>query len=274
MNTATLSRTLLVFLVSTAQPTGWRPLNADYVAAPSIALLKAYTLPCRPMLCTLQVFKYGSSEGEWCWVRIPRSTVAMRTSQVDKFGNASEIFASTADSLDVLVASGGYFGFDNKGKFLPLGLVISDGLEIRPLKPWATGGVIYQAETLNVVPVGRFSTATTITAALESMPLLFDNGLVVKNHSTGFANRAAIGLDSDGAIVVAGAFASDNRAATVAEFSDFFIAAAAESGSKPMSVLSLDGGPSAHLFFPALNLHFGFTGQRYVPNVMHFWRPR
>jgi len=233
----------------------------------------SYRLPCRPVECSFEVhsFSSGRSDARWCWLALPPRSVTLTTAEIHRSGDINAAFSREARASDLIVTSGGYFGYDAKNRYMPLGLLVSQGRVVRAVKPWRTGGVVSQRSgSIDVTPLGGFAGPPEVDEALESMPLLFGNGRVMAPFRGGAANRAAIGVAADGTVIIAGVFAPADRAATLEQFAEFMNTAARRRGMTIKSVVALDGGPSAHLFIPSLELHFGFDGERYVPNLLHF----
>jgi len=83
-------------------------------------------------------------------------------------------------------------------------------------------------------------------------------------------NRSAVAVDKNGDLIIAGAFDDDGDAVTLIEFSQFLATPRSKGGPEAFYALNLDGGPDAHLYFPKIGLHLGYSGQNYVPNAIHF----
>jgi hypothetical protein len=93
---------------------------------------------------------------------------------------------------------------------------------------------------------------------------------IARGLAAGAVVLALSNQPADGSVIIAGVFAPADRAATLEQFAGFMHTAARRRGMTLESVVALDGGPSAHLFIPSLKLHFGFDGERCVPNLLRF----
>lgn len=154
----------------------------------------------------------------------------------------------------------------------PLGLVISQG-QIRSNRiNWRIGGVLFQTrDSIRIQPIRSFKYSSSIINAIQCKPILVENekiGIYYNDHNA--LNRAAIGLDKGNHIVVAGAFEDNGIALSLYEFAEFLLAGKNSGGPAIEIALNLDGGPGAHIFFPTMNLHFGYVGNNFVPNSIHF----
>jgi uncharacterized protein YigE (DUF2233 family) len=92
----------------------------------------------------------------------------------------------------------------------------------------------------------------------------------IRSDDGQLANRTAVGICEDGSIVVAGAFHDDNKALSLYEFAQVLTNIPGQNTHKLNYALYLDGGPSAHIFIPTLDLHFGSDGATFVPNLVRF----
>ena len=64
------------------------------------------------------------------------------------------------------------------------------------------------------------------------------------------------------------AFAPDQRTVSLAEFARLAALAAARAGTRIVGLLAMDGGPSAHLWFPGAGQLFGARGDVYLPSAV------
>jgi hypothetical protein len=193
---------------------------------------------------------------------------------VRQFGPSGEIYAKNVQPSAVAAINGGFFGYSRSGKYMPLGLVVSHGRKTSPLAPWRTGGVMYQdlSNEVRVAPVRAFRLPPSTSQALQSKPLLVEGGRVAIRSEDSRFNRSAVGLASDGAIVLAGTFESFGRAMSLKEFATFLVALEQIGGVRVLEALAMDGGPGAHLYFPALSKHYGDPGKNYIPNLIALGR--
>ena len=112
----------------------------------------------------------------------------------------------------------------------------------------------------------------SVEHAIQSKPMLVEKGRAgIKSDPMPAFNRVSVGIDKCGNIIIAGAFQSDGSALNLVEFSSLLSAPRRVGGPEALYALNLDGGPDAHLFFPAVGLHLGYGGQNFVPNAIRFY---
>lgn len=210
-----------------------------------------------------------------CWMLLPRSSVRMEVSDIRKSGPANITYATLAQPTDVVIMDGGFFGYGPKNSYVPVGLVVANGKVQNQRNQWSGGGAVLQGEGFpTVVPIGDLASVGHVQHAIQSKPMLVENGRVaIKSDPKPPFNRASVGVDKEGNIIVAGAFQDDGTAVTLVEFSKFLSARRAEGGPQAVYALNLDGGPDAHLYFPGIDLHMGYGGQNFIPNAIRFhWK--
>ena len=215
--------------------------------------------------------KYGVT---LCWMSIPAQRTTMIVKDIQRSGIALQIYADHKEEFDIAVVNGGFFGLNSLNRFVPLGLIISEGRVKNKRTNWRTGGVITQtAKSIQITPIRSFTNSGSTIEAIQSKPLLVNNGKVeIYSDDYKLFNRTAVGLDSDKNVIVAGAFSDNGKALSLFEFASFLATPRAHGGPAVGVALAMDGGPGAHLFFPTLNLHFGEPGDNFVPNTIHFKR--
>jgi phosphodiester glycosidase len=206
------------------------------------------------------------------WIAMPATEVGWRISEPRIVANVNATFEETAAAADIVVESGGYFGNKDDGSPIPLGLVIAAGELKNPKVRWQSGGVIVMknGET-KIMPIAAFTMNNAITEALQSKPIVVKNqAMDILSNQPDFYNRTAVGLDVGGGYVCVGAFAENGHAVTLFEFAELLCRLHDIGGPKLNDALALDGGPSSHLYIPSIHKHFGYAGDRYVPNVLRF----
>jgi hypothetical protein len=226
-----------------------------------------------------QLFLYEDSDShspgfgiKLCWLRLPKSRVAMQVSDVRRSGPSSVTYESLRKDSDLVVMNGGYFGYGTKNDYVPEGLVIADGKRVSSTKNWPSGGVVVQTrQTLAVLSLKAFDVSSGVEHAIQSRPMLIENGkITVKSDPKPPFNRSAVALDTNGDLIVAGAFKDQGDAVTLLEFSQFLATPRANGGPGAVEALNLDGSTDAHLYFPKISMHLGYGGENYVPNAIHF----
>jgi uncharacterized protein YigE (DUF2233 family) len=198
---------------------------------------------------------------------------SINVAEVRLYGQSNDIYARSVPNSAVGAVNGGIFGYTKTGKYLPLGLIIENSRRKNPQAPWNTGGAVIRdrENRTQVLPVRQIRSLPPPVAALQSKPLLVENGAVAINSNRGDAryNRSAVAVTSSGAIVLVGAFESFGRALDLKEFAEFLVALRSIDKIQIETALAMDGGPGAHLFFPPLGRHYGDPGVNFVPNLIY-----
>jgi hypothetical protein len=170
------------------------------------------------------------------------------------------------------VIDGGFFDARDDGTKTPVGLVITEGEEKNQKSNWPTGGIILrkQSETM-IVEVAAFTPQKDISEALQSIPIVVKGGKRdVFNSRPEYFNRTAIGLDSSDNYVGVGVFADNGDAVSAFEFAELLQRLREVGGRSIQDALALDAGPSAHIYIPSIQKHFGYATENYVPNILRF----
>lgn len=200
---------------------------------------------------------------------VPAEDYALSVFRVGPDGTRAALkLNSKSEDAPIVLVNGGYYGISDSKTFYPLGLLIHDGHELNKQKDWTSGGMVYSIDgQTRIAPIGSFQISSRVREALQSKPLLVENsqsGIHSDDHQ--LANRTAVGLRADGTVIIAGAFSPSNSAVTLAEFADFLRAPASAGGAGAIIALNLDGGPSAFLTCPTLNLSFGGSSDLFIPD--------
>jgi uncharacterized protein YigE (DUF2233 family) len=209
------------------------------------------------------------------WAEFQDSPPILKVEEVREYGPSYEIYSKRVPADAMAAINGGFFGYDKNGKHTPLGLVMTDRRVAHPRANWTTGGVLQQGENgkIEITPMKTFLSNASIVNALQSKPLLVEKGRVAIRADDDRFNRSAVCLTKAGTIILAGAFESFGRAVTLKEFASFLVKLRELGGLEIESALAMDGGPGAQLWFPSLSLHYGDSGQNYVPNLIYLKRP-
>jgi hypothetical protein len=201
----------------------------------------------------------------WCGACAPRVHV------VEQFGDSYEIYRAATPAGSVVAVNGGFFGYAQDGKQIALGLVVEDGTRRNRKIRWDRGGFLLTSTDgkPRILPVHDYDGQPGYSSALQSKPLLVESGRSGIHSDDGERfNRTAVALSDTGRLVIAGAFDSFGRAATLKEFSDFLLSMKCTDGSSVRWALSMDGGPGAQIYVPTIDRHFGDPGRNYVPNLV------
>jgi uncharacterized protein YigE (DUF2233 family) len=127
---------------------------------------------------------------------------------VRKLGKAKSTFEELADNSDLVIVNGGFFRSDSAGKLFPIGLVISESKLSSRRASWKSGGVLMQSgDSMSITPIASYKGGPSIESAIQSKPILVTSGRIAiwsDDHKT--FNRTAVGLGTEGNIVVAHLF--------------------------------------------------------------------
>jgi uncharacterized protein YigE (DUF2233 family) len=158
--------------------------------------------------------------------------------------------------------NGGYFDPQDA----PLGLLISDGKLIAPLRKarLLSGVVVVTKARVELLRYAEYSSNKNVTAALQCGPFLVDGGRAVPGLNdtrsarrtfilTGGADRAAIGFCSS---------------VTLAELGDILATRGIVSDLKVQRALNLDGGSSSAFWFAGENSPFSIRELKRVRNFV------
>jgi len=206
------------------------------------------------------------------WVVFPHNLVTLRACHVNKIGPANLLYQNYSPKGALALVNGGFYGFNSDNRQIPLGLLISDGKRLSPAKPWTSGGILLVREQseIDIVPISQKDRIGNPNQALQSKPLLIENGtLAVKlGQRDAPFNRSAIGLTEKGDIVIAGAFRDDTQAVTLYDFAKFLMLLRTLKTVNIKVALNLDGATDSHFYVVPSAIHFGYEGSNYVPNVL------
>ncbi|TFW26537.1 phosphodiester glycosidase family protein [Duganella callida] len=191
---------------------------------------------------------------------------------VKQFGNSYDIYRNATPMSAVVAINGSFFGYDAKGQRIPLGLVVADGVRKNRPIGWDRGGFLVHDKKGNtrIIPVHNYKPSINDFSVLQSKPLLVESGKngIYKDDGERF-NRTAVAISTSGKVIIAGAFEGFGRAASLYEFAQFLLSIKCSDGSTIKWALSMDGGPGAQIYVPAIKRNFGDPGQNYVPNLIY-----
>lgn len=201
-----------------------------------------------------------------CIARLSRTGLLFAARDRKQSGDKQSIYSEAAAPKDVLVASGGFFGYDEAGHLMPLGLLIDAGRRIsRPVR-WQSGGMITQGpDGISIVRVADYQADPLVSDALQSKPMLvMDRRNDMPEGESKLSDRIAVGLTERGDVLIIGMFGEQMLGgATLYELAELMRVSGAS------EALALDGGPSAHIYIPWLKIHLGYSGIYYIPNTLH-----
>lgn len=196
--------------------------------------------------------------------------IRLEINELKKSGPTVALYEVLANANTLLLVNGGFFGYAKNGSYIPLGLVRHKAANRNPVIPWKSGGMLASdGKRITIVPVSERASALDYPEVLQSKPvILHDNAVAVRENPADVpSNRVAIATTTDGKVIIVGVFTERDDAMLQLEFASTFLSVASQYRLPVIDALSMDGGSSAHLYIPALKLHFG-NSTTYVPNVV------
>ena len=190
------------------------------------------------------------------------STKSATLRVIDNPTGADDLAAVMRQTRAVAGVNGGYFDPQD----LPLGLLISDGKQIAPLRKarLLSGVIVVTKGRVELLRSAEYSSRKNVTAALQCGPFLVDFGRAVPGLNdtrtarrsfilTGGADRAAIGFCSS---------------VTLAELGDILATPGIVPDLKVQRALNLDGGSSSAFWFAGENGPFSIRELKRVRNFV------
>jgi uncharacterized protein YigE (DUF2233 family) len=207
------------------------------------------------------------------WIMFPHDFATLRTCRVNKIGPANLLYETYSPPGALVLLNGGFYGFDDAHKGVPVGLLVSDGVQVSgPALSWKSGGIVFSREdsNVNIVPIASRLEIGSPKHALQSKPLLIEDGVLAVKHDKNDHpfNRSAIGLTATGDLIVVGAFREDGQALTIYDFGRFLVLLGPLKGLRIKIALNLDGATDAHFYISPSRMHFGYQGSNYVPDAL------
>lgn len=201
---------------------------------------------------------------------LPEARNRASIAHVDREGATSSVYSPGFCPGAIAVSNGNFFVDDAQGK-RPLGLLRVDGRLIAQTSRRRTGGflTVDGQGRVAVLPRAMAAQARAAASAVESTPIIILGGRdAMRGDQRDRFDRIAVGHARDGATVMVGAFAQDQQSVSLAEFAKLVLAAAASQQVALEGMLAMDGGPSAHLWFPAAGVLYGHRGPAYLPSAI------
>jgi exopolysaccharide biosynthesis protein len=205
---------------------------------------------------------------ELVWITLPIKDYTFKIEDIAKYGMTNEIFEKVATKDDLVLISGGFWGYNkyDNSKIVPVGLVVSNGKKLSDFSTHIRGGMLYLKSTPGICPRKNFIITTDLKEAIQCSPLLVYNSKnKMISESNEFSNRMIVGITSKNEYLVLGAFNETTRSVTLYELGDFLV--------KKLNVknaLALDGGPGPHIYIPSTKAHFGYANENILINILHF----
>jgi uncharacterized protein YigE (DUF2233 family) len=203
----------------------------------------------------------GRSDLATVWVSMPASAITMDAAVV----KLDAPLPTRKD--DIAVLSGGFWkGSHDVAE--PDGLVIENGTVLSSTAKWPNpktgepeGGVVFQdsdSSQVLITPISKVSGTTHLRTALQSRPLLIENGhIAIKNREGDHLwNRACIGLDRANNLVLIIATRPNFEALKQYEFA-YLLRKLPNPGGPIEMALGMDGAYAPALFVSHGNRQFG-----------------
>ena len=205
------------------------------------------------------------------WTLMSKDGIGISIENIGKQGVANDIYRENSSSDDLVVLSAGFHDANNQS----IGLFLSQGKEMSSVEPWTTGGVLYQGpHTFGIIPIKQWSRGPDVLYAVQAKPMVVEDGHngILSDDGILF-DRVGIGFTRSGELLVCGAFRKKNyRAFSEYDFGRLMATTVEDGGPGARTVLGLEGGPGAHIYFPELQRHFGQSGSDFVMNAIHVRR--
>lgn len=222
----------------------------------------------------VEVVTHRFGEYQLVEVTIPAASANATVHDLRVKGDAAKAYQPLATPDTVAIIGGGFFGYNNDGEEEPIGLTRENGERKVALMPWSHGGVFASdgKGTLRIFPAESKAQGGRWKFALQSKPIIILNGNVDvgRNLRDAEFNRVAVGLSSEGDVLIVGLFQNFGQAATQVKFAQIFKVVAEQKGLKILRALAMDGGAGAQVHIPKLKMKFGDTGVSYFPNAIRF----
>jgi hypothetical protein len=137
---------------------------------------------------------------ELCILEVASKKNTLKVQEIRQHGLPHEIYEHALPINAIGAVTGGFFGLDENGNPMPLGLVKSEGKLKNQKHPWTSGGMIVSDSTgIRIVPVRNFRDGPSIRQALQSKPLLVEAGRDgIRTALDERFDRSAGALTSDG----------------------------------------------------------------------------
>lgn len=208
---------------------------------------------------------------ELCILEVSGHSVSLKVRDTRAHGKAVTVYQSVIPPTAIAAVTGGFFGFDTSGNHVPLGLIKMDGERKNVQFPWSSGGVVFgEQRNLAISRIAAFKDSASILTAVQSKPLLVEDGLDGIRSLTGQKfDRSAIAITSSGQVLISVIHSPGGRTAELAEYSALLLKWRDQEGGKVTWALAMDGGPGAHLYVPALKRHCGTGEPNYIPNILY-----
>lgn len=201
---------------------------------------------------------------------LPSNRYRAAIQHADRHGPTASVYMTGLCDGGAVVVNGNFF-VDTDNVKSSLGLLRVKGKTITRASSRKTGGflIVEPGGTIKILTRPMAALAERAADVVESTPVLINDGrdaMRADDHVK--FDRVAVGNSRSGDLVFVGAFASQQRTMSLAEFSRLATAAARTRRVEIDDLLAMDGGPSAHLWLPRSKKLHGARGPTYLPSAI------
>ena len=203
-------------------------------------------------------------------VRVDLARLAIRAADARREGRRAATVDQLGREAGALVAVNGTFFDEN---YRPLGLVVSDGRELNPLRivSWWAALVVRErgARSAEILTTAQLEALPAeeragFAAALQAGPRTVSNGAPLKLKEQSAARTAVCILDPTHLLLIA----TEGSAVESNDLAAFMAADPAQGGLDCAAGLMFDGGPSTQMWIHAPDLELNLRGGWGVPNAL------
>ena len=175
--------------------------------------------------------------------------------------NMSSVESMAKRSRAIVAINGGFF----TPEYESLGLLVSDGKTLNPLKKTSWWSIFYvKGETPYIAHTNSFKNDSSILMAVQSGPRLVVSGSIPKLKSS-FAERSAICITSKRKVILV---ATEGLAIQPNDFAEYLRMSEAKEGLGCHTALNLDGGRSTQIYAKVGSFKLNVPGINRVTNAV------
>ncbi|MHA7840699.1 MAG: phosphodiester glycosidase family protein [Gammaproteobacteria bacterium] len=179
----------------------------------------------------------------------------------DYYLNTATAYTLGKQNNALITINAGFFNPADK----PLGLRLSEGNVLNPLKNISWWGIFYtEREYPRIVSRRTFHKNPQMNFAIQAGPRLVINSHIPPLKED-YAERTVLGITTDNRIIVA---VTDNAPVTTEQMAQLLLASSEKGGLNCKDALNLDGGSSSQLYAHIKNFYLYVPGFARVPDVI------